>query len=201
MNTSKLSSALVAIIAKRDETHKGSVRIDGVNLCCSVYVCVHKEIPVAAGYKGRSQKMAFNYRFRTIESRDKFVKDFMDKENAREEAKMAEKATPIALQVGDVLISTWGYEQTNVDYYKVLKLVGSTSVLVVKIGRQVIDTGDMQGKCVPDITTEIDEPFKRRVVNEDSIKIQSFSHAHKLEPVSVINGVKLYPLANWTSYA
>ena len=46
------------------------------------------------------------------------------------------------LKVGDVLYSSWGYEQTNVDFYKVISLSPSgKSAKIVRIGQKIVDDG------------------------------------------------------------
>ncbi len=47
------------------------------------------------------------------------------------------------LKVGDYLESSWGYDQTNVDFYKVVALVGKTMVSIVPVGSKLVgsDTG------------------------------------------------------------
>lgn len=67
------------------------------------------------------------------------VKDAIEKQlNAREdvtltklsngnwkyEAKKPTSAT-LGLKVGDIYVSTWGYEQTNVDFFQITKLIGA----------------------------------------------------------------------------
>lgn len=62
-------------------------------------------------------------------------------------------ATAIAAEmfnVGDYIVSTWGYEQTNVDFFKVVK-VGNKTVKVVKVGNTVTEytSHGMSGWVVP----------------------------------------------------
>jgi hypothetical protein len=53
--------------------------------------------------------------------------------------------------VGDVLVSSWGYDQTNVDYYKVTRRT-EASVWLVKIGQKHVpgSEGFMSEQVVPD---------------------------------------------------
>jgi hypothetical protein len=37
------------------------------------------------------------------------------------------------VKVGDIFYSSWGYDQTNIDYYMVTKLIGKTMVEIVAI--------------------------------------------------------------------
>lgn len=53
--------------------------------------------------------------------------------------------------VGDVLYSSWGYDQTNVDFYKVVRRTAS-SVWLVRIGARHVpgSEGFMSERTVPD---------------------------------------------------
>mgnify|MGYP001588521021 CR=1 FL=1 len=48
----------------------------------------------------------------------------MGKAREQAAAKKAKMAEPIKLAVGDVLRSSWGYDQSNIDYYEVVALKG-----------------------------------------------------------------------------
>ena len=37
------------------------------------------------------------------------------------------------LKAGDIMVCSWGYDQTNVDWYRVKKVTGKATVLLVKI--------------------------------------------------------------------
>jgi hypothetical protein len=118
--------------------------------------------------------------------------------------KAAARAKPHALQVGDVLRSVWGYDQTNIDYYEVTALVGSQMVEYRRIGCQSVMTGDMQGDSVPAPGQYIGEAKRARVSEygeRDSIKVCSFANASKMHPVTLPGGIKVYKPSQWTAYA
>lgn len=72
-------------------------------------------------------------------------------------------AEPV-LKPGDVLVASWGYEQTNIDYYLVTKRTAK-SVKLQPIGKKnVALTGHMTGTCEPDPDSFLDAPeITRRV--------------------------------------
>jgi hypothetical protein len=78
-----------------------------------------------------------------------------------------------------VLYSSWGYDQTNVDFYQVTKLVGKNTVEVRAIGNNITDhDGWASGKCVPAIDNFTGQPMKKRVDgNTNSIRVHSFESA------------------------
>lgn len=56
------------------------------------------------------------------------------------------KVTP---KIGDILYSSWGYDQTNIDFYKVVK-VSDFSVWIQEIGKKVVEvTGWAHQNVVP----------------------------------------------------
>ena len=185
----------------RDMMNKGRQKIlaKDFSSCCYLYENVNGK-PCVVGYAGRAKKRAFNYRYNSLEQAQEKILTFMA---ARSERQKAGKRTTNdrTLEVGDVLSASWGYEQTNIDYYMVVGLIGKSTVEVVEIGKHV-EQGkiSMTGTCSPDITKIIGKPIKRRA-NGDSIKINSSVWPSKMEPIDTINGVKVYTTSSWSSYA
>lgn len=54
-------------------------------------------------------------------------------------------ATP---KVGDILVSSWGYDQTNVDFYKVIRTTPK-SIVIRQIQGKTTEQGHMCGTSVP----------------------------------------------------
>ncbi|MCF6299836.1 MAG: hypothetical protein L3J52_01760 [Proteobacteria bacterium] len=133
----------------------------------------------AIGYKGRAKKPAFNYSYSTNQIRIERVVEWID---AVQNSNKRIRTTVLRdLTVGDVLCASWGWEQTNVDFYKVISLVGKTMVEIVKIGAiSVEDKNYMAGTCKPDIDNVIGEPMRKRA-NGEQIRIDSVRTAYKTE--------------------
>ena len=160
---------------------------------------------VALGFKGKQIKASFHYRFKTAEAVKNHIDSFVsgvEKIAADKAAMKAErKAMVRALEVGDVLVSSWGYEQTNIDYYQVVGLVGEASVLLQEIAKQKnTDVRGDTGKCVPVIDNFIGEPFTKKVTNGIRVTLSSYSSASKKE-YTLIDGVKTFKPDFWSSYA
>lgn len=51
----------------------------------------------------------------------------------------AEKVNKYGVKVGDLFSASWGYDQTQVDFFQVVALVGETSVRVREVIPQMID--------------------------------------------------------------
>jgi hypothetical protein len=82
---------------------------------------------------------------------------------------------------GDYLVSTWGYDQTNVDFFYVVKIVGSF-VYIVPASQQVVELGDMQGKVIPKEAKLTATPIRRKIkkyTGGEYVRIDSISYAKK----------------------
>ena len=57
-------------------------------------------------------------------------------------------------KVGDILYSSWGYDQTNIDFYKVVK-VSEFSVWIQELSKKIVEvTGWAHEKVVPSDSSE-----------------------------------------------
>jgi hypothetical protein len=65
--------------------------------------------------------------------------------------------------VGEIFIASWGCEQTNIDYFQVIKLVGKKMIEVHEIESLHCATGDMSGKCAPIKNAFKGESFRVKV--------------------------------------
>ena len=108
------------------------------------------------------------------------------------------------LTVNDVLVASWGYEQTNIDYYQVVKLVGKASVSIRPIAKNKMANPDnnMVGTCLPIPDQFIGEALTKRVVFDGlSVQIDSrYCTAHK-KTYTEENNIRIYKADNWTAYA
>ena len=91
-----------------------------------------------------------------------------------------EKPLPV-VKVGDIYVSQWGYDQTNVDYYQVMQVKSKTAVLN-QIGCNKTYTGPMNGTCVPDTSVVGSKAIAKRILvltdNEPYFKLNSYSSAY-----------------------
>lgn len=97
---------------------------------------------------------------------------------------------------GKVVENSWGWEQTNIEYYLITKRT-KTQVTLVQIGKRNVETtGFMQGRCEPDINNVVGEPFRRKVCKnkagkEIGVAVNSYGWGN------LWNGQP----SQWTSYA
>lgn len=84
------------------------------------------------------------------------------------------------MQVNDILVSKWGYEQTNVNFYKVLK-VTKTMVEIQELEKISQPYTDMSNYEMPTDKTK-GKILRRKIhnaYNEEFIYINSYSLAKK----------------------
>ena len=82
------------------------------------------------------------------------------------------------LKVGDILVSSWGYNMTIVNFYRVVKLVGAKSVKIEKLTSNTIRGDSWSGHSVPnlEISGQLMEKSYREL-NGQSVKISSSEFA------------------------
>ncbi len=145
--------------------------------------------PTAIAFLGAARKPSWRFWFRSEADRAKRIAAAIEAQTALEATKAdrkaalkAEMANPVALVVGDILSCSWGYDQTNVDFYQVTALIGTSMVEVREIAGDETGNGlAMQGTVVAVRDRFIGEPQKFKVVGSgrDAIKPASYSWAAK----------------------
>lgn len=100
----------------------------------------------AMGFIGKSSKHAFNFGFPSKKDMDGYLTTWLakidDTMTARADAKAklaAARNAPSTLKVGDILSVSWGYDQTNVNFYQVIKTIGKRTVHIREIASKVVD--------------------------------------------------------------
>lgn len=92
---------------------------------------------------------------------------------ATKTTKKVEKVNKYGVKVGDVFYMNWGYEQTNVDFFQVIELVGEASVRIRHVNPEIIDNdacGPMCANYTYNITPEPMRPDNCGVFVKDNEK-------------------------------
>lgn len=173
------------------------VSLDGVN--AAVYLRERNGRYCVKAFKGKARKPAFNYYYRNPQARQEKIDSWHKELLSHEQRKQERKAKGNLLKVGDILKASWGYDQTNIDYYEVISLIGKTMVSVRELKqRRHYDDID-QGKCSPcPGEYASDEETRHKVINGTSIKVDH-TYARKIEP-EIVAGVRIYKGDSWTAY-
>lgn len=120
----------------------------------------------AVGFSGKRNKPDFNYRFRNDEQAREHIaqhaagvrqRDALmnERKRARYDVRAADH-----FKVGDLLYTSWGYDQTNIDFYKVVRVLDK-SVEIVAIGAKSVPgtQGFMSEALTPDPSIEIRDGY------------------------------------------
>ena len=88
-------------------------------------------------------------------------------------------ATNASLHPGAIFSRSWGYDQTNVDFYQVTKRIGKTMVEIREIACSTRgETGGPSETVVPHINRFTGEPRRCRPNDRGRIKINHYDHAY-----------------------
>ncbi len=137
----------------------------------------------AIGFAGKAARPAFNLYFKIEQHRAEYVARWEAGLLASEKAKAARRAERKAdkhgLCVGSILYSSWGYEQSNIDYYQVVALVGEKMVEIREIASDEVSDGvqAMTGRVMP-VPNQFVGPVMRKKATSHGVRITSFSGAH-----------------------
>lgn len=107
------------------------------------------------------------------------------------------KTNKFGVKPGDIFICSWGYEQTNVDFYQVVSLAGESSVRVRQVVPEIVNESyndPMSGTFTYKLQNEMLPPVERSLFikdqeNGDIKRLKCFDRAGK------------YPTFNVASYA
>tara|TARA_S200000501_G_scaffold145391_1_gene137274 strand:+ start:182 stop:781 length:600 start_codon:yes stop_codon:yes gene_type:complete len=138
---------------------------------------------IAVAWSGKRSKYDWYFRFRDKKQMDKYISDYFckleDKARLKIESKEQKKKDKLeffdSIQIGDIFVDSWGYDQTQNEFYKVTKKL-KASIKVVKIGSKTVAnyTSALLVEPVPDavISEEI-----TKVPQDGYIATRSFSCA------------------------
>lgn len=133
-------------------------------------------------YAGKSSKSWWFYRFASLDEMIKRIYESVDRHIERENEKLQKKEElKKAMQVfkaadyfniGDIVVNTWGYEQTNVDFYQVTEVLNK-KIRVRKIGAEIVNaTGPMSANVMPVKDSFCDNSESSRNVSLLSLKAE-----------------------------
>lgn len=158
---------------------KGSVKITDKHSTAVAYFYTSKggTKPGAVCFRGKADKPAHHYTFKDDARRETFVKEFFknvrDYERRRVEDRQKRTAFVHSVQVGDIYRTSWGYDQTNVEFFEVVEVKGKYAIL-----REIQSASEGGGpggeRCVPQSGAYVDgergAPI-RRLIQQHGIKI------------------------------
>lgn len=134
-------------------------------------VCKFSQLMTRGKNKG-TYKIIESYYFNTEEKRSEYIKNKIERinkykkeEEERKNKKIeAQKSFKNPYQIGEIFYDSWGYEQTNIDFYQIIG-IKNKSVIFQKIAQNVVPNseGFMSEYVTPAIDTFIGEEFTKQV--------------------------------------
>jgi hypothetical protein len=166
---------------------KGGVRVADKNSTAVCYMIGKDNYHVVMGFAGKRQKPDFHYRFTTLENAQAYVAKFFEDVQAAEDHKAQTKqreAERLAkmrdkIKAGDIYYTSWGYDQTNIDFYLVVDRTAAT-VEVVKIGKDCVEAVTGVDYVTPNPLVKWGDTIKRKI-NTTGFKIASYAYAYPWE--------------------
>lgn len=150
--------------------------------------------PILLSWTGSKTKPN-HYRYSSKEIRQNVIDKIL--ETSKKEESSPKDASSV--NIGDIFVSSWGYDQTNVDFYEVIEKRGKCTLFLRRINQTRYFESEMSGKCSPIRGEYIGDTFKKRLSN-DRIRFDSFRSGYKIE-TEVIGGVELIPSFFWSFYS
>ena len=134
-------------------------------------------------WMGKQAKPIHYYKFSTVEKQMAHVQKVVESEVKEMEAKktLAEKkkAAVCPFKVGDILTGSWGYDQTNVDFWQVTKLIGKSMAEVRPIG-SIDASSENEAPMTEHVVPYADHfigPARRVRISNSGFNPESFIHA------------------------
>jgi len=153
------------------ENAKLTVNIEALGI--EVYEYSSGNMPAAMAFHGRAQKPDWHYRFSNEAHRAAKIKGFVEGYTAHAEnvtTRKNERSAPTALKVGDILHGSWGYDQTNCDFFQVTGKKGERGIYVRPIAQRTVpgSEGFMCSHVMP-IKDSFIGPETYHIAGKDSI--------------------------------
>lgn len=144
---------------------QGSIKITEKSGLATVYVyTTAKGRPAAIAYIGKSNKAAWHFSFMSEKSREEKIASQFDSLRKHEAAKLARRAEsnqPHSIKVGTIITNSWGYDQTNVDWYAVVEVTRNYVYLrPIAAARTSDASGPMSGYCTAAVDVSDPNPEK-----------------------------------------
>jgi hypothetical protein len=150
----------------------------------------NEDRPTVKIWRGKAFKPYANYYFPNMIRREQFIRDAVKAEEERqatkEKYKQDRKGSPELLEQvkpGTIFSCSWGYDQTNVDFYQVVERRGYM-VTLREIGcKSIEETSWASDKriAVKDAFLKNAEPFKKKLQfhnKEPYVSMNSYSSAY-----------------------
>jgi hypothetical protein len=146
-----------------------------------------KKKPAMMVWKGKQQNPFSNYYYMSEERRKEALENHKKSALALKEYKEKRKAERKAfnpdVKVGDIYRSSWGYEQTNIDFYQVIEVKGKSTVVLREIAHKMKEDSmyehGMACEVLPLENSFLNENTITKRVGKYGITLNSYASASK----------------------
>tara|TARA_Y100000310_G_scaffold345581_1_gene466894 strand:- start:4669 stop:5247 length:579 start_codon:yes stop_codon:yes gene_type:complete len=143
--------------------------------------------PCLKVWVGKQKNPKMNYYFRSEERRNQAIKSAKDGADTRQEYKQKRKAERKAfkpdIKIGDIYYSSWGYEQTNIDFYQVIEIKGKATVVLKEIAQDTVEGSNYSHGMACEVIAVKDKFLNDKTitkrVSQYGISLTSYSSARK----------------------
>jgi hypothetical protein len=137
--------------------------------------------PIVMGFAGKRTRPDFYVRFNSRERMTEYLNNWrsnLERHNQTVIERRQKRNQPHSLKVGDILDATWGYDQTNVTFYEVTKLIGSTMVTVRELNATLDWDGGPTAYSMPvPGSYNKEKEMRLKATSENAVKPDSFRYA------------------------
>lgn len=127
----------------KEVQNKEPIVPEGTDL--AIWTWEENGIPYGIAFQAKSNKPLWHYRFRNEADRAKRIEESVKSRKLtlkyKQDKKDERKNYQHDHEVGDIFYTSWGYDQTNVDFYQVVEVKGK-QLIVRKIGKAIKNEGD-----------------------------------------------------------
>lgn len=81
-------------------------------------------------------------------------------------------------KVGSILYTSWGYDQTNIDFYQVVERRGKTTIVLRQLKRRSENEGWCRDKVWPLPDEFVNDELIVRRIKHGCAKIESYAYLH-----------------------
>lgn len=155
----------------------------------TVYIKDNGGFPLVMFFTGKRSQPTWHYKFRTMTDAGKKINEsisrLMSWEDMKAKRKEERKDVIKDIKVGDLFSSSWGYDQTNVDFYQVIEVKGKTFTIRPIGGRSVPGSGGdyngMADKVVAVRDAFLEDLVRYPILKKRSLKLNSYSWLSKTD--------------------
>jgi hypothetical protein len=108
--------------------------------------------PTAMVFRPKAKRPHGNYRFQTVDQQEAYIAEQVKIAREHEDRILAKRAVQKKFrhgyEVGDLLSGSWGYEQTNVELYQVVK-TSEKQITVRELDSKIVSGDFWSGQVVP----------------------------------------------------